>query len=117
MKNILYKKKQSAHSRRKIVSICECSEDKECKTYVRKNFLYIVTKEEEAEDDLSVPQVFIKKAIDTKNREEKFSFRVKGCFYTSRDRINFKVRFCHSLKIRITWKTKAFSPKSATQLT
>ena len=117
MRNITYKKKQSVQHRRKLISICENSEDKECKTYVRKSFIYIVSKAEGMEEQLKAPEVFIKKRFDTKSLTERFSFRVKGAFYINQERNLLKVNFCHTLRINIIWKSKLFSPKKSVTLT
>ena len=117
MRNIIYKKKQSLEHRRKLISICENSEDKECKTYVRKSFVYIVSKVENAEEHPNPPEVFIKKRFDTKSLTERFSFRVKGAFYLKQERSVVKVNFCHTLRINIVWKSKIFSPKKSVTLT
>ena len=117
MRNITYKKKQSLEHRRKLISICEHSEDKECKTYVRKSFIYIVSKAETIEDQPKPPEVFIKKRFDTKSLTERFSFRVKGAFYINQERSLLKVNFCHALRIHIVWKSKLFSPKKSVTLT
>jgi hypothetical protein len=118
MRNIIYKKKQSLEHRRKLISICENSEDKECKTYVRKSFIYIVSKVEAVEANPNPPEVFIKKRFDTKSLTERFSFRVKGTFYINNaERHLMKVNFCHTLRINIIWKSKIFSPKKSVTLT
>ena len=117
MRNIIYKKKQSLEHRRKLISICENSEDKECKTYVRKSFVYIVSKAEGMEEIPNPPEIFIKKRFDTKSLVERFSFKVKGSFYLTKERILFKVNFCHTLRINIIWKSKIFSPKKSVTLT
>lgn|SRR3989338_11689257 len=117
MRNIIYKKKQSLEHRRKIISICENSEDKECKTYIRKSFIYIISKVEAMGENQNPPEIFIKKRFDTKSLVERFSFRVKGAFYITRERNLFKVDFCHTLRINIIWKSKLFSPKKSVTLT
>ncbi len=117
MREILYRKKQSLKTRRKIISLSERAEDTECRTHVRKSFVYIVTKVTEVKETLAQPEVFVKKAFNTKTKEENFSFRVKGSFYMNRDRVLFKIDFCHSLRIRIVWKTKNLSPKKSVTLT
>ena len=114
MRKILYKKMTSMLNRSKAISVSESSEDKECKTYVRKNFVYIVSPDVDPQQEVAAPDIFIKKSYDTKTKEEKFSFRVKGSFYITRERSFYKVNFCHSLQINIAWKTKVFSPKSVT---
>ena len=115
MRRILYKKMTSLLNRSKAVSVSETSEDKECKTYVRKNFVYIVTPDVEPQgEEISPPDIYIKKSFDSKTKEERFSFRVKGSFFITRERAIYKVSFCHSLSINISWKLKVFSPKSVT---
>lgn len=116
MRKILYKKRQSLKNRRKTICISEQAEDMECVTHVRKSFVYIVTRVD-ASGTVVQPQIFIKKAFDTRLQQEKFSFRVKGCFYMTKDRMIFRVDFCHLLKIHITWKNKIFSPKKSVTLT
>ena len=117
MRNIIYKKKQSLEHRRKLISICENTEDKECKTYVRKSFIYIVSKAEAVEEHPKPPEIFIKKRFDTQSLTERFSFRVKGSFYLNQERNLLKVNFCHTLRINIIWKSKIFSPKKSVTLT
>ena len=115
MREILFKNLTSLHKRRKTLSISERSEDNECQTYVKKNFIYLVSPQATMDDPLSAPVIYIKKIRDTKTQQEIFSFRIKGYFYLARDTSFFKVRFCHGLKIYIFWKTKQFSSlKSAT---
>jgi len=117
MREIAYRKKQSLKNRRKVISITENSEDNECKTMVRKSFVYILTEVKHVEDDLGKPEIFIRKSFNSKLKKEKFNFRVKGGFYMTQDRDVFKVDFCHTLNIHIDWKGKVFSPKKSATLT
>ncbi len=112
MRKILYRKMMSLQNRRKAISVLERSEDKECKTYVKKNFVYIVTPNAKVTKALNQPDIYIKKSYDTRTKEERFSFKIKGSFYISREESCFLVSFCHSLNIHIMWKSKVISPKS-----
>ncbi len=117
MKKILFKKRIDFDKRMKTFSIYSQSEDKECKTRVRKGFAYTV---EWAKGDRPVskaPLVFIKKSLDTKKGVEGFSFHVKGHFYINHNRRLMRVRFNHTLDIEINWKVKNFSPKKSASLT
>jgi hypothetical protein len=100
-----------------MISICEHSEDKECTTSIRKSFIYIVRSADHIQESFDKPEIYIRKIFDSKLPEEKFSFRVKGSFYMTRDQYLFKVDFCHLLKIDIVWKHKVFSPKKSPTLT
>jgi len=117
MREILHKKRQSLKNNRKIISICESSDKKEYKTSVKKHFVYVVEKVDSMRPDLKEPNIYITKHIDSKKKEERFLFRVKGVFYMSQDRAFFRVNFRHSLNICIKWKTKDFSPKKSATLT
>ena len=114
MREILFKNETSIAKRRKTILISERSEDKECKTSVRKSFIYLVSPEVRMEQPVNQPDIYIRKSYNTKTKEEKFSFRVKGYFYIAKENCFLKVYFCHCLKINIFWKAKVFSPKSAT---
>ncbi len=117
MREILYKKKHSLKSRRKMITLTERNEDNECKTYVRKHFVYIVSRVELTNENLERPDVIIKKSYNTKTKTEDFSFRVKGNFYMTQERRIFQVSFCHSLRINIIWKLPDLSPKKSVTLT
>ncbi len=117
MRTILYKKRHSLKDRRKMMSICETSDEQDCKTSVRKHFVYLVTTENQVEPKLEPPRIDITKCVNTKTREERFHFRVKGYFFMARDNNLFRVRFCHSLHISITWKPGKFSPQKSATLT
>ncbi len=117
MRQILYKKKHSVRHRSKMISISEQNEDSECRTRVRKSFVYIVTRVDEIAKSIADPEIFIKKSFDSKLLSERFSFRVRGAFFMTQDRYLFKVEFCHTLKINIIWFNKSFSPKKSVTLT
>ncbi len=114
MRKILYRRSTSLHNRTKAISVAETSEDKECKTLVKKTFVYLVSPNVEVQAPSSQPEIHIKKSYDTKTKEEKFGFKVKGLFYLTRNQIFYRVNFCHSLNIHITWKPKVISSKSVT---
>jgi len=110
MRDILHKTTAVRHGRGKVISLREHSEEKECVTDVRKNFIYMAT-EADTEEVQSVPQVHIKKYFDSVTNDEKFSFRVKGFFYVNHSRRLMKVDYCHTLRINLHWKGKVSSPK------
>ena len=113
MKEILHKTRNTLDQRAKIISILENSEDQNCVTNIRKNFVYVVSPEEQEAGEAPQPDIEIKKSFDTKTRDEKFAFRIKGTFFVNRHRRIVKVDYCHSLKIHLHWKTKVFSPKKS----
>jgi len=117
MREIAYRRKQSLKYRRKVIGIHESTQERDCTTRVRKNFVYILTPVRHVQPSMEKPQIFIRKAFNTAQRQEKFLFRVKGAFFMARERNIFRVDFCHTLKIGIVWNKDAFSPKKSATLT
>lgn len=112
MRDILHKTKEMVGGRGKVILIAEHAEDKDCKTDIRKKFIY-VAKEVDADAGTSVPQVHIEKSFDTKSRDEYFCMRVRGFFHIYRNRRLVKIGYCHILRIRLHWKTKKATPKKS----
>lgn len=117
MKTIEYKKRHSFKHHRKVISINERNEDKDCKTYIHKSFVYVVNEVAEVKNSLAEPNVFIRKRFNSESQEENFAFKIKGAFYMKRGRYNYLVNFCHALRIRISWKHKVLSPTKSATLT
>lgn len=117
MKKILYKRNRDIHKGTKRFSIFQKSEDKECVTLIKKGFTYKVALTSEINPKVDPPRIDIIKAFDTKKKTELFEFDVKGCFYLTHERKLVKVDFHHSLRIKLAWKSKIFSPKKSAILT
>jgi len=110
MRDILHKTQEILKGRGKVITLREHTEEEECITDVRKNFIYVAT-EAQIEEKQSIPQVRIAKSFDSVRRDEKFSFRVKGFFYVNHSRRLMKVNYCHTLRINLHWKIKTSTPK------
>ena len=117
MREVLYRKRKTNNKRHKLISLIERTADKDCTTYVRKHFVYFVDKQMTDPEPLQPPEIHIKKAFDSKKKEEAFHFRVKGVFYLTHGRHLVRVRFCHTLHISIIWKNQALFPKKSATLT
>ncbi len=118
MKTMVFRRNKDVNRGTKFLQICSRYQDKECSTIVRKGFLYKVKRAPNLEPKIESPQVYIRKYIDTRAGIEKFSFRVKGTFYMTHERVLMQVDFHHSLHIKIIWKNKKnFSPKKSESLT
>jgi len=117
MRQIEYRKRHSLKYRRKLISIRELADDKECSTKVQKSFIYKIKNLEYTKTVDSCPQIFIRKHIDNRRQIEYFHFKVKGSFSLKQGRCSYVVEFCHILKINIYWKDKIFSPKKSGTLT
>ena len=110
MRDILHKTTEILQGKGKAITLREHTEEDECVTDVRKNFIYVAA-EVTHEEKQGEPQVHIKKSFDSISRDEKFSFRVKGYFYVNHSRRLMKVDYCHTLRINLHWKVKTSSPK------
>ncbi|MBF0385901.1 MAG: hypothetical protein HQL27_08530 [Candidatus Omnitrophica bacterium] len=116
MKTITVKSNKDIQKGLKSLSICQKTEDKESISVIEKSFDYYVEATPSLEPKLSIPQVYITKTMDSKEKRESFNFQVKGSFYLTQNRMLFKVNFHHLLDIDIIWK-KSFSPKKSEILT
>ncbi len=112
MKDILHKTKEILKGRGKTILLREHMEDKECVSDVRKTFIYLA-QEADIQGEPGTPQVHVQKFFDSVTQDENFSFRVKGFFYVNRNRRLVKVDYCHTLKIRLHWKSRVSSPKKS----
>jgi hypothetical protein len=110
MRDILHKTEAILQGRGKVVTLREHTEEPECITDVRKNFIYVAT-EAQSEEEQSAPRVHIRKFFDSVSHDEKFLFRVKGTFYVNHSRRLMKVGYCHTLRINLHWKAEVSSPK------
>ena len=112
MRDILHKTKEIFKGRGKRIVIQERSQDKQCISDVRKNFLYLA-KEVDHEEDPVKPEVHVRKSFDSLNRNEKFIMQVKGYFYVNRNRRLVKVVYLHTLKILLHWKSAVYCPSKS----
>lgn len=113
MKELLHKKRRDIDRGTKLITINSRTEDKESRTRVRKSFLYRVMKSEQASVSVCPPEIFIRKSFDTLNKIEKFSFQIKGSFYTTNGDLVARVYFHHCLNVQISWKDFFLPPKAS----
>lgn len=111
MKELLHKRRRDLHKGMKLITINSRIEDKESRTRVRKSFLYRVTRAPKGSALASAPEIYIRKSFDTEHRIEKFSFQIKGNFYTTNGDLVARVYFHHCLNVQISWKDFFFLPQ------
>lgn len=118
MKTMVFKRNQNLQRGTKFLHITSRYKETDCVTIVKKGFLYKVKRAKSLEPKIESPEVYIRKYFDTKHQVEKFSFRVKGTFYMTHERVLMQVDFHHSLNIKIHWSgQKKVSPKKSENLT
>ncbi len=117
MKKLLFRKRMDSKKRIKVLSFGQKFEDSDSKTQVKKNFSYKLYKSTDLTPQEEAPQIYIRKAFDTKLSMEKFNFQVKGHYYITHKRVLYKVYFRHTLNIKVQWKSKIFSPEKSEILT
>lgn len=99
MLELQYKNLTSVEKGKKIISICEESQKNGFLTRTYKKFIYLVKDTENLRASLVQPRFYILKIHDSKNRKERFIFKVKGSFYVVSNKQIRVVYFCHSFKI------------------
>lgn len=112
MKHVTYNKRDIAGKGR-IVSIRELQEDKESVTRVVKNFVYFISRADSFPDKEAAPQIRLTKKIATGTHSEVFIFKVKGIMHVKERRLVFAVQYCHSLMVKLFWKSPAVASKPA----
>lgn len=104
MKEVLHRKRCDVDKGMKLITISSRASDQEGQTRVRKSFLYNVWRAQTMDMPVHPPQIYIHKSFDTKRHLERFSFQVKGSFYTTDKTVLVRVYFHHSLHVQILWK-------------
>jgi hypothetical protein len=117
MKKLTFQKSRNIKNKSKIIMISSHHEDEESVTDVRKSFCYMLSRADFADDQAQPPEMYVKKNVDARSGMEHCHFKVKGSFFITYQRQRLKVRFHHSLHIRVAWKKKVFSPKKSEVLT
>jgi hypothetical protein len=119
MRHVVYTKNDLVRSRGRVVSVRENIADADSDTCVVKNFVYLVRRVDACPpvESLPSPQIRIHKKVDTQHPAEGFFFKVKGVVYIKKNRFIFQIRYSHSLRIRILWKTHVLSSDNPAALT
>jgi hypothetical protein len=112
MKHVTYSKRDIAGKGR-VVSIRESQEDKESVTRVVKNFVYFINRADCFPEQEAAPQIRLTKKIATDEHSEVFIFKVKGIMHVKERRLVFAVQYCHSLVVKLFWKSPAVASKPA----
>ncbi len=109
MKQVAYIKQELSRNRGRLISVRENMSDSDSETMTRKNFVYLVTRVDAVPEQVPVPQIKIVKKVETGQRFEAFLFKVKGVIYIKKNRFIFQVRYCHTLGIKVFWRTHVLS--------
>jgi hypothetical protein len=117
MRKMVYKRINNPENGSKSMVLSTRKTDRESTAFIYKSFKYAAQKTQDDNRPLTVPEIHIKKSFDSKRLREKFSFRVKGYFYMTHQRMNFKIDFEHTLRIHLYYRSKDFSPKKSEVLT
>lgn len=108
MRELLLKNLTKLEKGRKIISVSEVSKRDGYLAHTERHLIYMVKKTQDLRKGLSQPRLYILKVHDSKQRQEKLFFKVKGNFYVVSQNCLYIVYFCHSFKIQlndITHKT------------
>ena len=117
MKKLTFQKSRNIKTHSKIIMITSHNEDSDSITDVRKSFCYMLSPADYGDEEVEAPQMYVRKNLDSRLGTEHCHFQVKGSFFITYQRHRLKVKFHHSLHIRVSWKKKVFSPKKSEVLT
>ncbi|MEI8012550.1 MAG: hypothetical protein WCI27_08775, partial [Candidatus Omnitrophota bacterium] len=107
MKDVMYRKRDLARNRGRVVSVIENVTQHDNNTRVVKNFIYMVTRVDAVPKNPPSPKIRMMKGVDTLSRQERFVFKVKGVVYIKEKRFIFELKYCHSLNVDMQWKIAA----------
>ncbi len=116
MRDVVYFKKELTNRTGRYVSVRELGSDKECESRITKNFVYLVRRADALPQDVPGPVISMTKRVDTGAQTEGFRLKVKGTVYMKQHRFIYRVDYCHSLFIRMMWKTHVLSAKGPAAL-
>lgn len=106
MRELLLKNLTSLNKKRKILSLSEAFNKDGVLTRVNRSFIYLVREVVGAGEIAEKPEFFIYKIHDSKLKQEKFLFKIKGNFYVSCNQKMYLVIYCHSLRIALSEETQ-----------
>ena len=109
MKHVSYAKHELSDKRGRTVAVREVTSDAETDTSLTKRFVYLVRRVDICPEKAPTPQIRLVKHIDTEHQKERFLLKVKGVVYMKKARFIYELRYCHSLNIRMLWKTHVLS--------
>lgn len=116
MKNVVYMKRDLSANKGRAVSIREILNDKDCDSRIIKNYVYLVRRVDSVPEEIPKAQINVVKNIDTDAQEEMFRLRVKGMVFIKQNRFVYRIDYCHSLLIRMVWKTHVLSSQDPAAL-
>lgn len=102
MRELLLKNLTSINKKRKVLSLSEAFDKDGVSTRVNRSFIYLVKEVPKTEQLAEKPEFFIYKVHDSKLKQEKFLFKIKGNFYVSCKQKIYLIIYCHSLRIALS---------------
>ncbi|MFH0753642.1 MAG: hypothetical protein V2A70_03650 [Candidatus Omnitrophota bacterium] len=109
MKQVSYAKHELSDQRGRTIAVREADSDAETDTSLTKRFVYLVKRVDICPEQAPTPQIKVLKKVDTEHQKERFLLKVKGIVYIKKARFIYELRYCHSLDIRMLWKTHVLS--------
>lgn len=102
MRDLLFKNLTSVDKKRRIISSSEVIDNQGVRSIIRRHFVCMIKEVKDNQTSRPLPNIYVFKERNTKEKKEKFLCRIKGSLYAlSKDKL-FLVLFAHSLKIHLT---------------
>jgi len=109
MKQVAYIKNELLGKKGRTIAIRENVSDAETDTSLIKRFIYLIKRVDSCPEKAPAPEIRILKKIDTERQREGFLFKVKGVVFVKKHRFIYELKYCHSLNIKMLWKTHVLS--------
>ncbi|MDD4894469.1 MAG: hypothetical protein PHW54_04050 [Candidatus Omnitrophica bacterium] len=101
MRDLLFKNLTSESKKRRILSSSETIDKQGIRSIIHRHFICLVKEITDKQLSKPEPYLYVLKERNTRDRLEKFFYRVKGSIYAVHNGQLFLVLFMHSLKISL----------------
>jgi len=101
MRDLVFKNLTSNDRMRKKITSSEIVSQHGVRSVTRRHFVCLVREVKEDKADRPLPNVYVLKIRNKKERIEKFFCKIKGSVYAASDNKVFLILFMHTLKISI----------------
>jgi hypothetical protein len=101
MRDLVFKNLTSQDKRRKIIASAEISDKEGVRSIIRRHFICLVREVKVNELQKPLSHLYVLKQRNTKEQEEKFFCRIKGCVFAVNKGRLLRILFMHTLKIHL----------------
>lgn len=101
MRDLVFKNLTSGDKKRKVLASSETMDREGVRSTIRRHFVCIVREVKDSALERPLPEVYIVKEHNSRERREHFFCKIKGSIYASAGERLFLITFVHSLNINL----------------